>query len=48
VLQQSPEWEVVGIAEPFAECRANAEAGPAFEHVRWLSQDDLLRVRACK
>lgn len=42
VLQASPEWEVVGVCEPFPEFRERARGNPAYREVRWLSQDDLL------
>jgi hypothetical protein len=42
VLQQSPEYGLVGACEPFPECRHAGLADPAFRGVRWLSADDLL------
>src|SRR4051794_3502737 len=48
VLQESPEWEVVGVCEPDAELCARREGEKDWAGVRWLEPEELLgdpRVR---
>src|SRR5690242_19014143 len=48
VLQESPEWEVVGVCEPDLELRAQREGEKGWAGVRWLEPSELLgdaRVR---
>ena len=40
----SDDYEVVGIAEPDAEKRAEAQADPAYQSLKWMSEEELLRV----
>jgi predicted dehydrogenase len=37
-------YEVVGIAEPDAEKRAEAQADPVYQSLKWISEEDLLSV----
>ena len=42
VYRQSPDYEVMGIVEPDAALRAEAERDPVFRGLPWLSQEQLL------
>ncbi|MEO7650405.1 MAG: Gfo/Idh/MocA family oxidoreductase [Bryobacteraceae bacterium] len=42
-LQESPDYEVVGVCEPDANLRQTREKDKAYKGVRWVSQDELLR-----
>ena len=42
VLQESSDYELVGVAEPDPEWRARNNANPAYEGVRWISKKELL------
>lgn len=42
VYRKSAGYEVVGVVEPDAKLRQEAESQPAFQGVRWLTQDELL------
>ncbi|MEY2727903.1 MAG: hypothetical protein RLZZ458_3770 [Planctomycetota bacterium] len=42
VYRSSPDYEVVGIVEPSAELRKVAEQQPAFQGLRWMTQEELL------
>jgi len=44
VYRRSPDYEVVGIAEPDADLRKRAEALPAFRDLPWMTRDRLLDV----
>ncbi|MBI3467257.1 MAG: Gfo/Idh/MocA family oxidoreductase [Planctomycetes bacterium] len=44
VYRQSPDYEVVGIAEPDAELRARAQSQDAFRDLSWMTQEQLLNV----
>ena len=44
VYRQSADYEVVGIVEPDAALRKNAEAQAAFRDLPWLTQDRLLNT----
>jgi predicted dehydrogenase len=44
----SPDYEVVGVVEPDAELRGQAEAAPAFRGLKWLSRDQLLATRGLR
>ena len=41
-LQESDDWDLVGVAEPDPVWRARSEANPAFAGVRWISEAELL------
>ena len=42
VWRQSPDYEVVGIAEPDPALRARAGSQPAFQGLPWMTQEELL------
>jgi predicted dehydrogenase len=42
VLQQSADWELVGVCEPDPEWRARAERDKAWAGVKWLGEEQLL------
>ncbi len=44
VYRNSPDYEVVGVVEPNAALRKQAESTPAFRGLRWLSRDQLLET----
>lgn len=45
VYRQSPDYEVVGVVEPDAALRKQAEGMPLFQGLKWLSRDELLKTR---
>ena len=44
VFRASRDYEVVGIVEPDAELRRNAESQPAYRDLPWMTQEQLLNV----
>lgn len=40
VLKQSEDWELVGVYEPDDSWREKSEQNPAFDDVRWLTEDE--------
>ncbi|MBC7966573.1 MAG: Gfo/Idh/MocA family oxidoreductase [Fuerstia sp.] len=44
VYRKSPDYEVVGIVEPDAELRKQAEVQEPFRDLRWMTQEELLNV----
>ncbi|HYI97350.1 MAG TPA: Gfo/Idh/MocA family oxidoreductase [Bryobacteraceae bacterium] len=42
-MQDSPDYEVVGVCETDAEAKAKAQKDPRFRGLRWMSEDELLR-----
>ena len=42
VYRRSPDYDVVGIVEPDEQLRAEAEKQPAFQGLRWLTEEQLL------
>lgn len=44
VYRQSPDYEVVGIVEPDAELRKQAESMPLYRDLPWMTQEQLLNV----
>jgi predicted dehydrogenase len=45
VYRRSPDYEVVGVAEPDAALRRRAETLPAFKDLPWMTREQLLDVR---
>ncbi len=44
VYRQSPDYEVVGIAEPNDDLRNRAKKLPAYEGLKWFSMEDILSM----
>lgn len=44
VYRQSPDYEVVGVVEPDAALRKQAEQQPLYQGLKWLSREELLRT----
>jgi predicted dehydrogenase len=44
VYRDSPDYEVVGVVEPDAALRKQAENAPAYRGLKWLSRDELLKT----
>ena len=44
VFRKSPDYEVVGIVEPDADLRKQAELQPAFKDLPWMTREQLLNV----
>jgi predicted dehydrogenase len=44
VYRKSPDYEVVGIVEPDAQAREQAQTQPAFRDLPWMTRDELLAV----
>lgn len=44
VYRDSPDYEVVGVAEPDPELRRLAEKAPTFQGLKWLTRDQLLET----
>jgi predicted dehydrogenase len=44
VYRESTEYEVVGIVEPDAGLRAEAEKQPAYRDLKWMAEDELLKT----
>lgn len=44
VYRTSPDYEVVGIVEPDAKLRSQAEQQPAFRDLKWLTEEELLKT----
>jgi predicted dehydrogenase len=42
--RKSPDYEVVGVAEPNADLRAAAENKPPYQDLAWMTQEELLNV----
>src|SRR5438046_6003927 len=44
VYRRSPDYEVVGVAEPDEALRKRAESQPAFRDVKWMTRAELLNT----
>ena len=48
VYRNSPDYEVVGVAEPDAELRKKAEASDTYRDLKWLTEEQLLNIEGLK